>query len=173
MNRPRQHEIDPFHFRKVMGRFASGVTIVTTRSGGMPHGMTANAFMSGSLDPPLCVISVAKRAHMLARLEESRRFAINILAHDQAELATHFAGRPVPGLAIRFTETDGIPTLADASALITAETAAIHDCGDHALFVGHIIAMHADNRSPLLYHAGRFAALVPTHGPAIPQPEFW
>ena len=115
MNRiARLHEIDPPHFRKVMGRFATGVTVITASTGGESHGMTANAFMSGSLDPPLCVVSVAKRAHMHAYLDEARRFAVNILAESQADHANHFAGRLIPGLEPRFVEIDGIPTLADA-----------------------------------------------------------
>jgi len=174
MNRPAQaHEIDPTHFRKVMGRFATGVTVITVRSDGEAHGMTANAFMSGSLDPPLCVISVAKRAHMHKHLAGAERFAVNVLATGQADFATHFAGRPVPGLNIRFGDMDGVPVLADASAHITANIVARHDCGDHTILIGHITMMQADERPPLLYHDGRYAALVPTHGPETPLPEFW
>jgi len=174
MNRPAHpHEIDPLHFRKVMGRFATGVTVITVMSDGERHGMTANAFMSGSLDPPLCVVSVAKRAHMHKHLPGAERFAVNILAIGQGDFATHFAGRPVPGLAIRFLDMDGVPVLADASAHITADIATHHDCGDHTIFIGHITKMQADERPPLLYHNGRYAALVPTHGPETPLPEFW
>ena len=63
--------------------------------------------------------------------------------------------------------------LAEASAWMTAETAATHDCGDHTIFVGHIRFMEADQRPPLIYHAGRYAALVPTREAALPVPEFW
>jgi flavin reductase len=174
MNQPqRLHEIEPFHFRKVMGRFATGVTVITAGVGGERYGMTANAFMSGSLDPPLCVISVAKRAHMHARLSEAGRFAVNILAAGQADFATHFAGRPVPGLPIRFADIGGVPVLADASACVTAELEVTHDCGDHTIFVGHISVMRDHERPPLLLYAGHYAALVPTHGPETPLPEFW
>ena len=174
MNRPTHaHEIDPSHFRKVMGRFATGVTVITVNFEGEAHGMTANAFMSGSLDPPLCVVSVAKRAHMHKRLAGVERFAVNILAVGQADFATHFAGSPVPGLAPRFLDMDGIPVLADASAHIATDIAARHDCGDHTIFIGHIRKMRADARPPLLYHDGHYAALVPTQGPETPLPEFW
>ncbi len=169
----RAHEIDPLHFRKVMGRFATGVTVITTEAGGEVHGMTANAFMSGSLDPPLCVVSVAKRAHMHKHLVITKRFAVSVLAGDQADFATHFAGQPVTGLAIRFVAIDGVPTLADAAARITAEMVASHDCGDHTIFIGHIGTMHCDDRPPLLYHDGRYAALEPTPGAETPLPEFW
>jgi flavin reductase len=166
-------EIDPVYFRKVMGRFATGVSVITARAGGATRGMTANAFMSGSLEPPLCIVSVTKRAHMHEHLIEAARFAVNILASTQDEIATHFAGRPVIGLDPAFEEVDGVPTLADASARIVASTVAMHDCGDHTIFIGGISVMGADERPPLLYHAGRFAYLVPAHGEESPVPEFW
>ena len=83
-----------------MGRFATGVTVITATVAGDTRGMTANAFMSGSLDPPLCVISVTKRAHMHGHLIAAGRFAVNILASGQEDYATHFAGRPIPGLRV-------------------------------------------------------------------------
>ncbi|MCB1487406.1 MAG: flavin reductase [Bauldia sp.] len=167
------HEIDPLHFRKVMGRFATGVTVITARVGGEAHGMTANAFMSGSLDPPLCVVSVAKRAHMHAYLLEARRFAVNILAADQTDYANHFAGRLVADLVPRFAEIDAIPTLIASSARIIADLAATHDCGDHTIFIGHILRMEAEDRPPLLYYDGHYAALQPARGAETPLPEFW
>jgi flavin reductase (DIM6/NTAB) family NADH-FMN oxidoreductase RutF len=167
------HEISPDHFRKVMSSFATGVTVITARAGGEVRGMTANAFMSGSLEPPLCIISVTKRAHMHGHLIEAGRFAVNILTVGQEDYASHFAGRPIPGLEVPFAEVKGIPTLAEASARIAAEVTTTYDCGDHTIFIGHILAMSADDRPPLLYHAGRYAYLVPAHGEEAPHPEFW
>lgn len=153
--------IDSVHFRRVMGSFATGVTVITAEANGEIRGMTANAFVSGSLEPPLCVVSVAKRTRMHAILLDSGRFGVNILAADQEALASHFAGKPVAGLGDPFTHVDGVPVLADALARILAESTASHDCGDHTLFVGLIQAMSADDRPPLLYHAGRFGAFAP------------
>ena len=85
---------DPaFAFRRTLGMFATGVTIITTQSGDQVHGMTANAFMSVSLRPPLVLISVDKRAKMNSLLREGVRFGVNVLAEDQRELSDHFAGR--------------------------------------------------------------------------------
>jgi flavin reductase (DIM6/NTAB) family NADH-FMN oxidoreductase RutF len=153
--------IDSVHFRRVMGSFATGVTVITAEAKGEIRGMTANAFVSGSLEPPLCVVSVAKHTRMHAILLEAGRFGINILAADQEALARHFAGKPVTGLGDPFAHDDGVPVLADALARILAESTAHHDCGDHTLFVGLIQAMSADDRPPLLYHAGRFGAFAP------------
>jgi len=166
-------EIDPAHFRRVMGRFATGVTVITATVAEETRGMTANAFISGSLDPPLCVVSVTKRAHMHPHLTKAGRFAVNILASGQEHYATHYSGRPIAGLRVNFHAVGGVAILADASAWMTAETVATHDCGDHTLFVGHIRRMEADERPPLLYHAGRYGALVPTHEVPQPVPEFW
>jgi flavin reductase len=165
--------IDPQLFRHVMGRFASGVTVVVADVGGDTRGMTANAFMSGSLTPPLCVVSVAKRAHMHAHLIAAGRFSVNILAAGQEDFASHFAGRPVPGMRVAFRPVGGVHALPGASAVITAETAAHHDCGDHTLFIGHIIEMMSDDRPPLLYYASKFAALVPLREESPALPEFW
>lgn len=166
-------EIEPAHFRRVMGCFATGVTVILAEAEGETRGMTANAFMSGSLDPPLCVVSVAKRAHMHAHLAAARRFSVNVLAAGQEDFATHFAGRRVLGADPALNRRGGAPVLPGAVALIVADIAASHDCGDHTLFVGHIRLMEADDRPPLLYHKSRFAALLPMHEATPGLPEFW
>jgi len=165
--------VDPAHFRRVMGRFATGVTIVVADVGGDIRGMTANAFMSGSLEPPLCVISVAKRAHMHGHLRAAARFSVSILAAGQEHLATHFAGRPVPDLEVLFDDVGGARAIRGAAATIAAEIADEHDCGDHTIFIGNIVAMTAYDRPPLVYHNSRFAALVPLREEAPSLPEFW
>jgi flavin reductase (DIM6/NTAB) family NADH-FMN oxidoreductase RutF len=166
-------EIEPARFRRVMGRFATGVTVITADVMGDTRGMTANAFMSGSLEPPLCVVSITKRAHMHGHVLAAGRFAVNILAAGQERHADHFAGRPIPGLEVGFMSIGGIPVLADAAARVTADIVHVQDCGDHTLFIGHIRFMEADDRAPLIYHAGHYASLVVTGEPSAPIPEFW
>jgi len=152
--------IDSSLFRRVMGRFASGVTVITAESSGEVRGMTASAFMSASLDPPLILVSVAKRATMHAHLHAAGRFAINILGAGQQEIANHFAGRALRAYVPQFVHVGRIPTLWGVATVIPAETVATHECGDHTLFVGHIVTMTADDGAPLLYHAGKFGALA-------------
>jgi flavin reductase (DIM6/NTAB) family NADH-FMN oxidoreductase RutF len=166
-------EIEPAHFRRVMSRFASGVTVILAEVGSELRGMTANAFFSGSLDPPLCVVSVTRRARMHAHLLKAKRFSVNILASGQEDCATHFAGQSVPHLDMDLGRSHDIPLLDGVVAWMTAETAATHDCGDHTLFVGHILQMEATDRAPLLYFGSRYAALVPLHEEAPQLPEFW
>jgi flavin reductase (DIM6/NTAB) family NADH-FMN oxidoreductase RutF len=147
-------------FRKVMGSFATGVTVITTETRGEVRGMTANAFMSGSLDPPLCVVSVGKRARMHPCLLEAGHFGVSILAKDQERLSGHFSGGPVADLEPQFVRVGRTPLLTNAAANIAAEIVARHDCGDHSLFVGAIVHLQAFSRTPLVVHQGRYASLT-------------
>jgi flavin reductase (DIM6/NTAB) family NADH-FMN oxidoreductase RutF len=152
--------VDLTLLRRVMGSFATGVTVILAEAGGEVRGMTANAFLSGSLEPPLCVVSVALTANMHRHLTAAGRFSVNILSSAQDDLALHFAGR-LPGLERpELPRHDGIPLLPDAAAQLCAEVEAAHACGDHTLFVGRIKWIGANQRSPLVYHAGRFGTLL-------------
>jgi flavin reductase (DIM6/NTAB) family NADH-FMN oxidoreductase RutF len=174
MNEAARPEVDPALFRRVMGRFATGVTVITAEHDGEARGMTANAFMSGSLEPPLCVISIAKRAHMHHVMLAASHFGVNILAEDQVDLSEHFAGRRDPRLEVGFARVGPAMLLESASARIAAQTVAHHDCGDHTIFIGHILSLDASNRPPLIYHAGRYRNLdgqrIDTN---VGVPEFW
>jgi flavin reductase (DIM6/NTAB) family NADH-FMN oxidoreductase RutF len=174
MNDATRPEVDPVHFRRAMSRFATGVTVITAEHGGEVRGMTANAFMSGSLEPPLCIVSIAKRAHMHEVMRTASHFGVNILAENQVEVSEHFAGKPNMGLAVEFERLGPAPLLANACARIVAETIARHDCGDHTIFIGHILRLDADDRPPLIYHAGRYRGLGTgrlDHNVGVP--EFW
>ena len=165
-------DIDLVLLRRVMGSFATGVTVIVAEAGGEIRGMTANAFLSGSLEPPLCVVSIAKRAHMHAHLSAAGRFSVNILSTAQEELALHFAGHPSASLSPTFLEHDGVPLLPEAASQLTAEVAETHDCGDHTLYVGAIKWIAANSRTPLVFHAGRFATLLPREETGALL-EFW
>lgn len=173
MNTRHKSEIEPGLFRRVMGRFASGVTVITAWQGTEVRGMTASAFMSGSLEPPLGVVAVAKRAHMHTLLMRSGEFGVSVLAAGQEKLSVHFAGRRIPDFNPQFDSVGRVPLLSDTCARMAAEIVARHDCGDHTLFVGHILHMEADGRPPLAYHAGRYAGLVYRDDEADSIPEFW
>jgi len=165
---------DPAVFRKVMGSFATGVTVVTTVADGEVRGMTVSAFMSGSLAPPLCVISIRKQARLYPVLLEAGHFGVSILAKNQERISTHFAGAPVANLALEYIWAGPTPLLANAASVIAADIAEEYDCGDHTLFVGHIRYLAAHGRPPLLVHHGRYAGV--THS-AVSTPDwvmdFW
>ena len=161
-------------FRDVMGRFATGITVITTELDGEVHGMTANAFMAGSLSPPLCVVSIARTARMHERLETTRRFGVSLLSELQQELSDHFAGRQPPGVDLAFVYIESVPVLAQSLARIAAEVLTTADCGDHTLFIGEIVGMEAAEGQPLLYYRGRYSAIYRAPGAApLEAPEFW
>jgi flavin reductase (DIM6/NTAB) family NADH-FMN oxidoreductase RutF len=170
---PADHTIDPRLFRKTMGSFATGITVITVDVGGTTHGMTANAFMSGSLRPPLCVISIAKRAHTHKMIQKAGCFGVNILGADQERLALYFAGKKSLDFDPHFETLETIPVLSDCAGRIGARVVSQCDCGDHTLFLGAILFMNASDRPPLLYYRASFGALAPQRFGKVPVPEFW
>ena len=160
MNDDKTGSVDHTLFRRVIGSFATGVTVITTEVPGEVRGMTANAFMSGSLEPPLCVISVAKRARIHPLLVGAGHFGVSILAKDQERLSTHFAGGPVADTTPEFVRVGRTPVLGGASATIAAEIIAHHGCGDHSIFIGRIVHLEAFGRPPLIVHEGHYASLT-------------
>lgn len=157
--------IDPKLFRQVMGSFASGVTVVTTVVDGPDNrqvrGMTVSAFMSGSLEPPLCVISIRKAARMHPLLIATGHFGVSILARSQERISAHFAGSPLPNYQPELVWAGRTPMLANAAAVIAADIVGQYECGDHTLLVGHIRHMATAGVAPLLVHEGRYAGLAP------------
>ncbi|MBB99789.1 MAG: flavin reductase [Rhodobacteraceae bacterium] len=156
-------------FRAALGRFATGVTIVTTLDGdGRPVGLTANSFNSVSLDPPMVLWSLARTSRNLAIFERATHYAINVLASDQRALSDRFA-RPVEN---RFAGVDwraglgGVPVLDGVTAVFECSHATRVQGGDHIVFLGQVEAFDARDREPLLYHGGRYA--TPCYAPALP-----
>ena len=163
-------------FRNAMGQFASGVVVISAMGESGAHAMTANAFMSGSLEPPLVVISVAVTARMHGILQEARGFGVSILGKVQERTSNHFAGRRSPDYEPAFVNLDGMPTVAGASVRLAATTVHAYPCGDHTLFVGHVRALEqvaAGEVKPLLYHSGRYAALSPSDWSAEGAARLW
>ena len=152
--------IDPTLFRRAMSSFATGITVITTEVRGEIRGMTVNAFMSGSLEPPLCIVSVGKRARTHDMLIAAGNFSVSILAQGQEKLCVHFGGKPFADLQPVFDYMGRAPVLPGASVTIAADIVACHECGDHSIFVGHIVHLRAGIAPPLVLHGGRFAALM-------------
>ncbi len=166
--------VDGKLFRRVMGRFTTGVTVITAEAEGAVRGMTANAFMSGSLSPPLCIISIAKKARMHGALEAAGHFGVSILAQGQEAISQHFAGQGSADPELLFEHMGGVPVIANVSAAIAATVHAQHDCGDHSIFIGRIVGLRDDERAPLVYHAGKYATLQHRKEvPAGPVIDFW
>ncbi|MBT2654424.1 flavin reductase [Bacillus sp. ISL-18] len=152
--------MDDRQFRTAMGKFATGVTVIATDVDGDVHGMTANAFMSVSLDPKLVVISIGERARILEKIKQSKTFSVNILAADQQELSMIFAGQLKEHREVIFDRLDGKPVLAGAVAQIACEVSAEHVEGDHTLFIGRVTDIQLEDAEPLIFYSGRYRSLT-------------
>jgi flavin reductase len=152
---------DPKRQRQIIGHFATGVTVVTTDGEAGSHGMTANAVASLSLDPPLILVAVDKRAAMLEFLLGNRCFAVNILRADQEDVSRRFA---VPGpkdfsdLSIT-TAATGSPILVEGLAFLDCRVYEVLPGGDHDIFLGEILEGDLRGGDPLLYFAGGYRRL--------------
>ncbi len=155
--------LDARRFRGALGRFATGVTVVTAlmpdRS---PVGVTVNAFTSLSLRPPLVLISLANTTVCLEAFVKGKRFAINVLGEDQRNLSLAFASRrkdKFKGLAYE-TWDSGCPILPGCLANLECTRVAVHQGGDHVVVIGGVDRMeHAEEGKPLLYYRGAYARL--------------
>jgi flavin reductase (DIM6/NTAB) family NADH-FMN oxidoreductase RutF len=152
-------DIDPREFRRTLGRFATGVTVITTARGETVHGMTANAFMSVSLDPPLVAVAVDHRARMHRLLEETGRYGVSILAEDQELLSRHFSGRPQVNVEIRFEWQRGLPLIAGTLAHIVCRIVQAVPAGDHTLFIGQVEYLNYRDGAPLVFYGGNYRRL--------------
>ena len=155
--------IDPDSYRSVLGRFASGITVVTTRDAeGRDVGMTVSAFCSASLHPPLIQVSINHESSLFGVLSASTRFGVSILAADQEALSRRFATedstRRFDGIGYQRGES-GVVLLEDALAHLECTIVARHETGDHTMFVGEVESATARNARPLLYYRGGYAQL--------------
>jgi flavin reductase (DIM6/NTAB) family NADH-FMN oxidoreductase RutF len=158
----------PAEFRKAMGCFATGVTVITVDYEGEVHGMTANAFASVSLDPLLVLVCVDQRARTHAHLHAKKRFGVNVLAENQREVSEHYA-RPAgtydPAEAregVRFDRTGhGTPVLQGALAYLECRLHTAQDAGDHTIFIAAVEDVVVREGNPLLFFRGQYRAVKP------------
>lgn len=149
-------------FRTALGRFATGVTLVTCDSPIGPLGITANSFASLSLEPPLVLWSPARSSRRFDAFAAARHFAIHILRDDQIGLAHAFThhGQAWEGVAWH-PSPEGVPLIDDALARFDCRTHAIHDGGDHAIVVGEVTRAMIGEGAPLVFAGGGFGGFVP------------
>jgi 3-hydroxy-9,10-secoandrosta-1,3,5(10)-triene-9,17-dione monooxygenase reductase component len=152
--------VDPETFRSALSRFASGVTVLTTHTqDGRDLGMTASAFSSVSLDPPLVLVCVGHEASMASPLQHATHLAVHVLSADQESLSRRFADVE----SDRFTGLEitrgagGVPMLDGALARLQCRIVARHPGGDHVIVVAEVLEAHIADGEPLLYFRGRYA----------------
>lgn len=153
---------DAQHLRHALGRFATGVTIVTCLDGdGQRVGLTANSFNALSLDPPLILWSLRLKSPSLRAFAAASHFAVNVLARDQVALSRHFARSGTDKFALgEWSQgAGGVPVLAGSVARFECSQHVAHQAGDHMLFIGHVLHVHEHAGAPLVYQGGRYRAL--------------
>jgi len=153
--------------RAMLGRFATGVTVVAARHGPFLAGMTANAIASISIDPPLMMASISRRAETHGAIIGSHAFALSVLTRDQRTLAECFAQPTTADKLKRFCDAEwheaetGSPILEGALAFFDCRLTDRHDGGDHAIFIGEIVAAgYREDAEPLLWYASGYRELA-------------
>jgi flavin reductase (DIM6/NTAB) family NADH-FMN oxidoreductase RutF len=154
-------DFDERALRDALGRFATGVTVVTTMTPDGPLGITANSFASVSLDPPLVLWSPARKSRRFPAFEAASHFAVHVLAIGQQALAHRFAraGAAFADLAYGCGHDDA-PLLEGCTARFECRHAAGYDGGDHLIVVGEVLRFEQHDRAPLLYYRGRYCGLA-------------
>lgn len=155
-----ESEVGPEALRAALGRFATGVTVITCRAAdGRLVGLTANSFSSVSLDPPLVLWSLSKRARSLQAFREATHFGVNVLAWDQVEVAQRFASPVSDRFAgLPFHEGEGgVPLLDGCVARFVCVTHHQYEGGDHVIFVGRVHTCSAEDKPALVYYGSRYA----------------
>jgi flavin reductase len=154
--------------RHALGHFATGVTVITTRDPdtGNPHGMTANAFMSGSLEPPLVLVSVREAAHLHSLIVRNGNYGVSFLSEGLEREARRFAGMPVEDHEAQpvFHDRGDVPILGNCLAWMATKVVDTHVVGDHTLFVGQVTEFGVDRADdpPLLFHRSAFGRVAPS-----------
>jgi flavin reductase (DIM6/NTAB) family NADH-FMN oxidoreductase RutF len=154
-------------FKESMARVSSTVVVVTAMAPGGPHGTTVSAFMSLSVNPPMIVVSLDRASQLLARVRAASRFGVNVLSHDQADIARCFARKGGEKFAgVRWSSDRGLPRLDGAAGWLSCAAARLVDGGDHILVIGVVEAAEVADRLPLTYHARSFGTHLPLAAPS-------
>ena len=158
--------ITPAEFRKALGRFATGVTVITVDYEGEVQGMTANAFAPVSLDAPMVLVCVDRHARTHAHLHSKKRFGVNVLAVDQQTISEYYAraaqdhGHAERDAGARFDRTShGTPVLKGSLAYLECRLHTTRDAGDHTIFIAEIEEVVVRDGDPLLYYRGKYRSI--------------
>jgi 3-hydroxy-9,10-secoandrosta-1,3,5(10)-triene-9,17-dione monooxygenase reductase component len=161
---------DPLEFRRALGAFTTGVTIVTARAlDGTPVGVTANSFNSVSLSPPMILWSLARSSRSLAAFQSADHWVVHILAADQEALSNRFAKSGEDKFAGLATETGvgAAPLLKDCACRLQCKTAFFKEAGDHVIFVGEVVAFDRRDVPCLVFHAGKYGLATRKTDPSL------
>ena len=162
-----EHAFNAGDFRSALGSFATGITVITTRGEDHLFGMTANAFSSVSLDPPLVLVCVITGTTGAEAIEGNGIFAVNVLGSNQEPVSRYFASKDRPRGLDAFSEiphttaATGSPILEGAAGFLDCRLHGTHEAGDHVIFIGEVLALGFDPEvDPILFHSGRYRVAV-------------
>ncbi|HLR66255.1 flavin reductase family protein [Virgibacillus alimentarius] len=147
-------------FRDAMGKFATGITIVSIDYGGEILGMTVNAFMSVSLDPKLIAISIDEKASMYNKLQETKKFGVSILAEEQKDISMIFAKQKEKDREIPFIRLDDIPVIKDSIATLSCHVKETTKAGDHMIFIAEVTGLTMSEKNPTLFFGGKYRTMT-------------
>lgn len=155
------HEDESRNLRHTLGRFVTGVAVVTTRTEAMPTGLTVNSFSSVSLDPPLILWSLSRDSARLEVFQEAEYFAVNVLAGDQIDLCRHFSSTKDNLFAdIAWQPSKhGQPILDGVVASLECQTWKVYEGGDHIIIIGQVLVHNHHDKAPLIFANGQLTAL--------------
>jgi|SRR5690625_206073 len=148
-------------FRDAMGKFATGITIVTMNDNDNAIGMTVNAFMSVSLNPKLIAISIDERAGMYEKIKNTTNFGVSVLHKDQKDISMIFAKQKEKDRDIEFIKQDGVPVLKDALATMSCQVDQKIKAGDHLIFIAKVTDLTVRDGNPILYYDGEYRTINP------------
>ncbi|MDL4839560.1 flavin reductase family protein [Aquibacillus rhizosphaerae] len=146
-------------FREAMGKFATGITVVTTEHNNEIHGMTVNALMSISLEPKLIAISIDEKASLHKLLQETNQFGVSILQDNQKELSMVFAKQKEMVDEVEYDYIDTIPVLKQSLVTMACKVQSSVTAGDHMIFIAEVTSLDINEGSPILYYGGQYNTL--------------
>ena len=146
-------------FRDTMGKFATGITVVSIDYHGEILGMTVNAFMSVSLEPRLIAISIDEKASMYNKLQETQKFGLSILAEDQKEISMIYAKQMKKDREISYSMLDDIPVISDSIATLSCHLKDTAKAGDHMIFIAEVTDLTVKEKEPILFFGGEYRTI--------------
>lgn len=147
-------------FRDAMGKFATGITVVTSEYDGETIGMTVNAFMSISLEPKLIAISIDEKANMYNKLEQTWKFGVSILSEEQKDLSLIFAKQKEKDREIPIVMQDGVPVIEGSMATLSCDIRQTTKAGDHRIFIAEVTEINIhDGLDPILYYGRKYRTI--------------
>ena len=158
--------LDAARYRRAMGKFATGVTVITFEHQGRVAGMTANAFLSLSVDPPMILVSVRAQSRFAQSVESGDSFGVSFLAEEQEPLSRHFGGQQRETIDDPFDLVQNVPVVRNALVQIAARAEAIHPGGDHLIYTARVNALRESDGTPLLFFSGKYKQIV-AHDPSL------